>query len=386
MQDGQTAREILRNSKGFYAKYYGTYKQLFGNSRLTADDPVWRKLRDYSQPHITGVNADEIVRVSQFQFSDAVRSLLSKSRDPQEPVDIFMDHAAAATLAQTILGFDLSELGKTAVDDIRVILNFASWANFPRPLGGGVDHAMLEIDAEEAKARLQQSTSSLLARLSHDPSDGLFATLAGLDDDEVDVFGEICTMLFAGFDTTASAITWAMHLLGQDQTLQQTLRESVKHLTLDKPLQAQDVIELEALNSFVLEVLRLFPPIPVLSRISQEDVTVQGLEIPKGRRILISMIGVQQTPEVFETPTAVQLDRHPKGMVEKSASMHFVPFGDGKRICPGARFANVEILTALVVILKSMAIQSPKGNKLELRWDASMRQLNGTRLALLPLT
>lgn len=386
VQNGNTAREILRNTQDRYLKYYGSYKRLFGESRLTTDGARWRKLRDFSQPHITEANADDIVQYTQTFFRSAIATLVTKPDGSAQSVDAEIDFAAAATLCKVVLGFQIEDWGNQTINDIRLILNLASWENFPRPQGAGLDHAMLQIDAEDAQARLHDRFAKMLeSQATVDPS-SLFSTLAMAGPDEVDIFGELSTMLFAGFDTTSSAITWAMFLLGQDHDLQARLRQSVRDCTRNAPLCAGDLLKLHDLNAFFLEALRIFPPIPVLSRIAKSDDQIGDLEIAEGGRVLVSMIGIQQDPTIFENPMSVRLDRHPDGTLRKENASNFVPFGDGRRVCPGARFANLEALTALAVILDTVSIQTPKSEQIGLRWDASMRQENGTRLILKALS
>ncbi|SFR33163.1 Cytochrome P450 [Yoonia tamlensis] len=386
VQDGNTAREILRNAQGRYQKYYGSYKRLFGDSRLTTDGEGWRTLRDFSQPHITGVEPDDIVQYTQIFFRAALENLVSVSDGTAQPVDTAIDFAAAATLCKVVLGFQIEDWGNQTIDDIRLILRLASWENFPRPNGGGVDHAMLQIDAEDAKLRLQNRFNEMLDTKKAGGPNSLFSTLAAAGPDKVDLFGELSTMLFAGFDTTASAVTWAMFLLGQDQALQARLRQSVRSRTAQAPLGADDLMQMHDLNAFFLEALRIFPPIPFVSRIARSDDQIGDLDIKEGARILVSVIGVQQDPKVFDNPMQVQISRHHNGSLRKEHMSNFIPFGDGKRICPGARFANLEALAALALILDAVSIHTPVSKHVGLRWDASMRQENGTQLILKPLS
>lgn len=386
VQDAATAREILRDRKENYSKYFGSYARLFGESRLTVNGPHWRKLRQYSQAYITEANADDLVLTARRFFQDACTDLLRDGNGAEHAVEKAIDFAAAATVSEMVLGFPLNEWGPETLSDVRKILRLASWENFPRPSASGVEESFLALDAEDAKADLQDRFAKLLADRKQTESGTLIADLAQANPAEVDVFGEMATLLFAGFDTTASAIAWAMLLLSKDQELQSKLRASVKGMATKETLNSADMLALHDLNAFLLEALRIFPPIPLLSRLVMEDDQIDGWALKKDHRVLISVIGIQQDSGVFPSPLDVRLDRHPKGNLAKEAVANFVPFGDGKRICPGARFANLEILVALAVILDTMQLDPSSGQQIQLRWDASMRQVDGTKIAMTALS
>jgi enediyne biosynthesis protein E7 len=384
VQDAATARDILRDRRENYAKYFGSYARLFGESRLTVNGPRWRKLRDYSQSYITEADADGLVRTAQGFFGTACADLLARSHGQPCRIDDAIDYAAAATVSEMVLGFPIHEWGQETLADVRKILRLASWENFPQPSGSGVEQAFLALDAETAKADLVARFSRVLAeRRQSDPAT-LISDLAGADPDEVDTFGEMATLLFAGFDTTASAVCWAMFLLARDPALQSRLRTAVKGMATDPNLRAADLLALAELNAFALETMRIFPPVPVLSRLARERDSIGDWTCAKDSRLLISIIGLQHDSRIFPDPFAVNLDRHPKGALTRESAPHFMPFGDGKRICPGARFANLELLVALAVVLDTMQLASSSGAQIQLRWDASMRQADGTLIAVTP--
>ncbi len=380
VQNSATARQILRDTGSNYSKYYGTYEQLFGVSRLTTDGIKWRQLRAYSQPYITETNPDAVVRTAREYFLAAAQGILASAQGGSAQVEKQIDFAAAATVCKLVLGFPIEDWGPETISDIRHILRLASFENFPQPSTGYVEHAMLKIDAEDAKARLTARFSALVAHRSGRSEGSMIDALANAEPNEVDIFGELSTLLFAGFDTTASAITWAMFLLGKDKALQDRLRQSVRGLFSQQTISANDLTGLVDLNAFLLETLRIFPPIPLVSRIAVGPQQIGDLHIKQGKRVLVSIIGIQQDPAIFHDPMRVDLSRHPEGALSKSGAANFVPFGDGRRVCPGSRFANLEALTALAVFLETMSIQTPHSDRIALRWDASMRQADGTKL------
>lgn len=382
VQDGPTATAILRDTAGQFRKYYGSYERLFGESRLTTEGSDWRYRRDLSQPSIRAANDDRVAAAAQSYFMAAVTNLLRAGDQNMQSFGIALDHAAAATLGETVLGIDISELGDDALDDMRLILKLASWENFPRRTASGVEHAVFVLDADDAKERLDVRFSELLRRHGSSEKGSLLSRLA--DANDIDRFGEMATLLFAGYDTTASALCWAMFLLGRDPVLQDRLRQSVAHIDIGKTLTSDDLAGLDQLKSFLIETLRIFPPIPMLSRLANEDMQLNGVRIRQGDRLLVSIIGIQQNSSVFHDPMSVRIDRHPEGQLRKDYLPYFAPFGDGQRICPGSRFANIEALTALVVILKSVKLSVPRQSKIRFRWDASMRQIGKMKLSVAP--
>lgn len=382
IQKAATARTILRNREGRYTKYFGRYADLFGESRLTVPDSNWRQLRDLSQPHIAATDPDWLTRVTQKTFNRVADNLITESAGSSVLIDRQIDLAAASVISEVVLGFPIADWGPATIDDIRKILKLAAWENFPTVGMFGVEHSMLMLDAEDAKAALQMRFRDMIENRGDPDAPTLVNALANADAEVVDHFGELSTLLFAGFDTTASAISWAMMLLARDKSLQADLRRQVAGMADAANLTAADVMSVSDLGAFLLEALRIFPPIPILSRIATVDDNIDGVAIKANTRVLISIIGVHHDAAIFPAPFGVDISRHPNGDLTRDAAPNFLPFGDGKRICPGARIANIEAATALAVMLDKAQLDPVPSRSLDLRWEASMRQADGTHLAL----
>ena len=380
VQNAQTARTILRNKEGRYERYFGRYADLFGASRLTVEDEGWRPLRDLSQPHIVGTDPDQLAAITQRQFNAVTQELAGHGDGSPILIDEIVDLAAASVISEAVLGFPIAEWGAETIEDIRKILRLAAWENFPVIGMSAVEQSFLTLDAEDAKTALQLRFQNMMASRNSSETPSLIDTLPEADPHTVDHFGEICTLLFAGFDTTASAITWAMFLLSNDPSLQARLRRQVAGFADSPNIKSDDVLALTDLSAFLLEALRIFPPIPVLSRIAKKDDEIGGFRVKANSRVLISIIGIQHDPGIFANPFTVQIDRHPRGDLAREAAQSFLPFGDGKRICPGAKIANLEALTALAVMLDKLRFDPVPARSVDLRWEASMRQAGGTNL------
>lgn len=380
LQSSKSISTVLREHQKSFRKYMGNYIKLFGASRLTSDDPAWRPLRDLSQPFITKPKPDAIASTAQAFFAAAADKMLDAGQAVNTNVEDPLDYAAAATVCKVVLGFPIEEWGPHVIKDIRKVLRLASWENFPEAGTAGVQHAILEAEATEALELLRLCFDDAL-RIARKDGVGLLASvLSDVDDQDVDLFGEMATLLFAGFDTTSSAISWALFLLAENPQLQARIYQEVAAVSEKPEITPGDIEKLALLQGFFIETMRIFPPIPVLSRISLENVDMGEYTIPKGARILMSVIGLQQSPTAFPAPLDVRPDRHPNGKLSPESVGAFLPFGDGRRICPGAKFASIEALTALVVLIGRAEFRPASRGRLNLRWDASMRREGGMKL------
>jgi cytochrome P450 len=199
---------------------------------------------------------------------------------------------------------------------------------------------------------------------------------------EVDVFGEICTLLFAGSDTSAASLGWAMYLLaGAPQLRERLAREAAEVVGATAPT-LEAVSRLHATTAFQNEVLRIFPPIPMLSRLAVEADAIGEVAIEPGQKVIVSVIGLHHDARVFPHSRRVSLDRFPGGDIPRQMHGHFLPFGTGRRSCGGTRIANVELTTALTLLARRLQMRHPAADPLGFEWVASLRRRGGQRLEL----
>lgn len=376
VQDATAARHILRTNLSNYPKYFAQYTGFFGQSRLTTDGAVWRKLRDRSQPFITDVAPQHLVDVARGHFSAALTALTTGQ---SVNVDSALDFAAASTICDTVLGLPFADWGRAALVDMRIILAFSTFATMPTSPEGSLDYETRREQSQHALTRLGAAFETALTQ-SGSGARGLLGLIQQGDNDGVDLFGEMATHLFAGFDTTAACISWSLYLLALNPDLQERLRQAVAPLS-DAQLGRVEILEtLTDLRSFIQESLRIFPPIPMISRRILAEDRIEDWTLRPDNLVILSMIGLHHNARIFANPTQVNLARNARDFAG-----HFMPFGDGQRVCPGARFANLEVLTVLAMFLRHRRILPSGAQTLHLRWDASMRRDQGNHLILQPL-
>ncbi|KAF8023163.1 hypothetical protein BT93_F0611 [Corymbia citriodora subsp. variegata] len=164
--------------------------------------------------------------------------------------------------------------------------------------------------------------------------------------------GHILSMLIAGTDTSATTIEWAMSLLVNHPNVMKKARAELDDaIGLDRLADETDIHKLPYLHNIINEALRLFPPGPLLlARESAEDCMVGGFNVPRGTIILVNAWAIQRDPKVWDDPTSFKPDRH-EG-VGGDHAYRLLPFGMGRRRCPGAGLANRVVSLALAMLIQ----------------------------------
>ncbi|XP_030537995.2 cytochrome P450 81Q32-like [Rhodamnia argentea] len=164
--------------------------------------------------------------------------------------------------------------------------------------------------------------------------------------------GHVLTMISAGTDTSAATIEWAMSLLlNHPDVMKRALAELDHVIGRDRLADEADIHKLPRLQSIINEALRLFPPAPLLvPHESAEDCTVGGFDVPRGTMILVNAWAIQRDPKVWDDPTSFKPERC-EGL-EGDHSGRLLPFGMGRRSCPGAGLANRVVSLGLAALLQ----------------------------------
>ncbi|XXG85949.1 hypothetical protein AAC387_Pa11g0943 [Persea americana] len=151
--------------------------------------------------------------------------------------------------------------------------------------------------------------------------------------------GILVMMFTAGTDTTAVTMEWVMSLmLNHPEVLEKARAELDMHVRHGHLLDEAALPKLHYLNNIIHETLRLCPAAPLLApHESSEDCTVAGFDVPRGTMLLVNAWAIHRDPKVWVDPTRFMPERFEGGGGKQGAM--FVPFGLGRRGCPGATLA-----------------------------------------------
>jgi cytochrome P450 len=223
-----------------------------------------------------------------------------------------------------------------------------------------------------AVRRVDALAYELIRRRRAEPGDtDLLSLLIGATDDaggpalsDVEVRDELLTMFFAGHETSAAALSWALYLLARHADVADQARDELMHGG-----------ERLLLDGVVKETLRLYPPAWVFDRSPLHDLTIGGYDVPGGANVLFSPWVAHRDQSRW--PAAEEF-RPQRWMTDWEPSRGaYLPFGDGPRMCVGNRFAEAEIQLVLATILPLVQLSLVDDSPVRLEGDATLRPRGG---------
>ncbi|XVE70156.1 hypothetical protein DITRI_Ditri10aG0049400 [Diplodiscus trichospermus] len=164
--------------------------------------------------------------------------------------------------------------------------------------------------------------------------------------------GLILAILIAGTETSSTTIEWAMSLLlNHPEAMYKAWAEIGAVVGQDKFLDETDLPKLNYLQSIISETLRLFPPAPLLlPHESSEDCIVHGYNVPRGTMLLVNAWAIQRDPKLWVDATRFMPERFEIGEGE---GYKLLPFGFGRRACPGAVLGRKVVGLVLGALIQS---------------------------------
>ncbi|XP_050528841.1 cytochrome P450 4g15-like [Daktulosphaira vitifoliae] len=208
-----------------------------------------------------------------------------------------------------------------------------------------------------------------------------------LSDEEVRE--QVDTIMFEGHDTTAAGSSFFLCLMGEHKDVQEKVVEELYSIfgDSDRPVTFQDTLQMKYLERCIMETLRMYPPVPIISRQLKENVKLgsKDITLPAGASIVIGTFKAHRNPEIFPNPDIFNPDNF---LPEKSASRHYyayVPFSAGPRSCVGRKYAMLKLKIILSTILRNFKVHSTiPQDKWKLQADIILKRADGFKITLEP--
>ncbi|XP_050381345.1 trimethyltridecatetraene synthase-like [Argentina anserina] len=225
-------------------------------------------------------------------------------------------------------------------------------------------------ERKKAKDFVATDMVDVLLQLADDPN-----LEVKLERDGVKAFTQ--DLIAGGTESSAVTVEWAIsELLRKPEIFKKATEELDRVIGRERWVEEKDIANLPFLDAIAKETMRLHPVAPMLvPRESREDCQVAGYDIPQGTRILLSVWTIGRDPNLWENPDEFCPDRFiGKDIDVKGQDFELLPFGSGRRMCPGYSLGIKVIHSSLANLLHGFTWRLPDGMKNE---DLNMEEIFG---------
>ena len=372
-------RLVLARSHEHFSKRTYDYRLLagvMGNGLVTNDGPHWVKQRRLMQPMFASRSVSG--------FDETINSLTSSLMDQWDEraggevirLDREMARLTFRIVGATLFGTDIErhadeiarilEVVNLRSQELRALMTLHSWVPTP-----------YNLKWKRARRRLDDIVYGMLAARRRDGVGGaaggdiLDRLISSRDPetgegmDEKQMRDEVVTLMLAGHETSANALTWTLFLLAAHPEVEARLGEELAAHLNGVPAAAADLARLPYLRQVVQESMRIYPPVWGYSRRSEHEEEFGGCVLPADAYVAVMPWALHRHPDFWPDAERFDPDRFDPKRSEGRHSYCYLPFGAGPRTCIGAGFAMFEIQLVLAQILQRFRVRVVPGHPVE---------------------
>jgi cytochrome P450 len=347
-------RHILQENNRNYCKntiQYNTLAQVTGRGLLTSDPPLWLRQRRLMQPafHRGRLNGYGDVIVG--AVGDMLDRWAAAGRDAPLDVDAEMMQVALEIVGKTFFNLDLRHEAQEMTEGVLEMLAYVVYrASMPvaPPLAVPTGRNRRY---KAAMAKLESVVYDTIATRRAegvDRGDVLSMMLAARDEEtgepmsDRQIRDEMMTLIIAGHETVASALTWAWYLLSLHPAVRSRLEAEVDEVLDGRAPGVEDLPTLAYTRWVFDETLRLYPPAWLITRRALAEDTIGEAVIPADALIIMSPYVTHRHPAYWPNPAGFDPERFRPETAAGRARFAYIPFGGGPRLCIGDSFALME--------------------------------------------
>ena len=373
-------RVLLSNHRN-YTKGDGMdrVKILLGNGIMTSEGDFWRRQRRMMQPSFHRRVVEQfaqLIREVNEQYAERWAAAAARGA----PVDISTD-ASELTLeivVRSILGTDVARLeqvlganpfqvvAKQANRDLKFAFQF-------RSLG--------RLVGDLIERRRSESTEHF---------DFLAMLMASRDRDtdqpmtNKEIIDEVLTLIVAGHETTAAALTWTWYLVGSHPEAADALQAEADASNDSRAMSLAEAEGLVYTHQVLQESLRLYPPGWLLSRRAIEADELGGFAIAPRTDVLISPYLLHRHPQYWSEPEEFRPERFAGGDAEERHRFSYIPFAVGPRHCIGENLAMFEMLVHVRTMTRRFRLTRATDEPIEFEAQINLRPRSNLMMTVSP--
>jgi cytochrome P450 len=394
VNDAEFVKRILLDNVANYPKsvsYRNNLRPFLGDGLLISEGEFWKRQRRLAQPAFP---LRRLKALAAAMAAAAVR--MAGGWEHGKVIDVMAEMNAVTMdiVARTLFGADVSADIAEVAAAMAVLqeetgrVSFTAFFDLPeflvRPRGIRFNAAVATLD------RIVNRIVAERRRQSGEHDDLLQMLLEARDEESGEgmtdrqLRDELVTLFLAGHETTAIALAWTFHLLGQTPRAEAILQKEVDEALGDKAAPEFDDLERIPYARMVAEEsMRLYPPAYVFSRRSAGEDQLGPYRMPANAHIIISPYALHRRPDYWPQPDEFWPERFAPGARTDRPKLAYLPFGGGPRVCIGNSFALMEHAIVLATVVRRWRIEPIPGVEVRTEPRITLRPRGGLPMRLL---
>ncbi|MGI9508735.1 MAG: cytochrome P450 [Geminicoccaceae bacterium] len=384
---------VFQKNQPLYDKDLEPLKRLrpvLGNGMVTADGGSWKRQRDVARP---AFHAREVQSFGPI-ITDVAGAMIRRwhrAAADQQVLDMHQEmmQVTLRVASRALFGVDL----EAEAEECSALLNVTMAAGLKRMNAPIAAPMVLPTPNNRVLKASRRALERLIDRIIDQRLTENFndSDLLGrmLDDHGArdkagrteQFYDEAITMLLAGHETTANALSFSLHVLGQHPSVMHQLREETRARLGDRPATFDDLPSLVYTRMVLDEAMRLYPPAWIIDRNCNRDDEIDGYPIREGSLVLVAPYVIHRHPDFWADAERFDPSRFAKDQGQDRPRHAYFPFGLGPRVCIGTSFALAEAVIVLASLINVFDVEPIEGHVLKLDPNVTLRPKNG-----LPMT
>lgn len=392
-------KHILQDNNRNYTKMpsptFQVMQPLVGYGLLTSDGDFWKRQRRLAQPafhrrQIAGFGQTMVAATQQMLDRWHAAAQQGQSLDVSAEMTRLTLEIAGKTLFSMDLTGQANTVGAAFTEVNHIITGLTTQPFSPftvrmpfwpstRRMNAGIrqlDNVVNQIIASRRAANEDKGDLLSMLMLARDEDTG-----EGMNDKQLR--DEVMTLLLAGHETTAVALSWALYLLAQHPEAARRLEAEVDHVLAGaRPVTIDDLPQLPYTRMVIDETLRLYPPAYAIARWAQQEDEVGGYRVAAQSAVTLFPYVTHRHPALWPDPHRFDPQRFTPEQAADRPRFAYLPFGGGPRQCIGNIFALTEAQLILASLAQRYRWQLATDQTVEIEPLITLRPKNGLPMRL----
>ncbi|XP_045479750.1 cytochrome P450 4d8-like [Harmonia axyridis] len=409
--DADLAKEVFQaNINLTKGSAYEFCRSWLGHGLLTTDEKRWKKQRKIVTPAFNTQLLIEFIPVFDKQSNILIEKLDNAPSKDSLNIHRFIGLCSLDITCETSMGVKLGAQNEQnteyviAVKEMCRIIATRSYSmlkamklTYPFTEDYSIEkksvkilHGFTDRVVQKKREQRKEQTESNLDQDGRSRRSNLLDILLDYSDkekllSEKEIRDEIHTFMFAGHDTVTAAMSFFVYEIAKNKDLQDLLYQEQQNVfgsNMDRDLDQSAINDLKLLDSVIKETMRLYPPVPVYTRLVTKEFVFDGKLIPEGITIIHFAYGTHRNPKYYDNPDTFDPYRFedPKNLTIGS----YLPFSTGPRNCIGQKFANNEMKVILSKLIRTFEFRPAEPeHELDLRAEVVLTSKNGINVKII---